>query len=153
VINSPIVLPAFLRALALGIFLLFLATAVPPAILQSGGRVLWAASLAKEDEETARRRFLGEPWARSIDEIRQVIPPDGEYLLASAEGTEDTYWIRFELAPRRALFLGRWSQLPAGALLPPGPRWVVVAFEEPRPPLLMTREAFLRRIDRSRGGS
>jgi hypothetical protein len=147
------VLPAFLRSLAAGIFLLFLATAVPPAIQQSGGRVLWGASLAGEDPQAARRRFLGEPWARAIDEIRQVIPPDGEYLLASAEGAEDTYWIRFELAPRRALFLGRWSRLPAGALLPPGPRWVVVAFEEPRPPLLLTREEFLRRVDRSRGGS
>ena len=30
---------------------------------------------------------------------------------------------------------------------------VVVAFEEPRPPLLLTREEFLRRLDRSRGGS
>ncbi len=151
-INSPIVLPAFLRSLAAGIFLLFLATAVPPAILQSAGRIVWAASLAGEDPPAARRRFLGEPWTRAVDEIRRVIPPDGEYLLASAEGAEDTYWVRFELAPRRPLFLGRWSRLPAGTLLPPGPRWVVVAFEEPQPPLLLTREDFLRRLDRPRGG-
>ena len=44
-----------------------------------------------------------------------------------------------------------FSRLPRGAILPPGPRWVVVAFEEPEPPLLLTREDFLRRLDRPQG--
>jgi hypothetical protein len=140
-----------LRSLAAGIFVIFLATAVPPAILQSAGRVVWAAFLAREDTRQARRRFLGEPWARAVDEIRRVVPRDGEYLLVGGVANEDTYWVRFELAPRRALFLGLWSRLPRGATLPPGPRWVVVAFEEPEPPLLLTREDFLRRLDRPQG--
>jgi len=154
-INSSIVLSSFLRAFALGLFLLFLATAVPPAVLQSGGRVLWAILRAREGPLEARQRFLGKPWTQAIDEIRREIPRDGEYLLVCGQASEDTYWVRFELAPRRALFPGCWSRLPRNAawLRNPAavPPWVVVAFEEPRPPILLTREGFLRRLDRAQG--
>ena len=64
--------------------------------------------------------------------------------------------MRFELAPRRARFLGLLRDLPDGETLrrrlPPGDSPVVVAFLEGRPPVLLDRESFLRELDRLHGG-
>jgi hypothetical protein len=62
--------------------------------------------------------------------------------------------VRFDLAPRRARYLGLLSEmaghhLPGDALaerLAAGPRWVVVAYADRQPPLLIEREAFLRQL-------
>lgn len=149
-----------LRAVALGIFALFLVLAAPPAVSRSAKWVVQAASVAGDDLATARRRALGEPWVSAIAEIRRAVPRDGDYLLVNGgmEWEGGPYWVRFDLAPRRARFLGVWSELPDSATLrrslPPGPRWVVIAFREPQPPILMAREDFLRALDdRSHGGA
>jgi hypothetical protein len=146
------------RAVALGIFLLSAAFAIPPAVSRTVRWVGQAASVAGEDLATIRRRFLGDPWVSAIEEIRRTIPRDGEYLLVNG-GTKwggGPYWVRFDLAPRRARFLGLWSELPAAEALrrrlPPGPRYVVIGFREPQPPILIEREDFLRLLERSHGG-
>jgi hypothetical protein len=155
VINSPAVFAfagSVLRAVALGVFALYFALAVPPTLLRCVRWTRQAAALAGEDPLAARRRFLTPPYAARIDAIRRTIPRDGEYLLVDG-GTElegGAYWVRFELAPRRARWVGRLSELPDAATLrgtlPPGPRWLVIAFRDPVPPILMEREEFLRRL-------
>ncbi len=148
-----------LRGVALGVFALSIAFAIPSAVSRTVRWVGQAASVAGEDLSTVRRRYLGDPWVSAIDEIRRAIPRDGEYLLVNG-GTKwggGPYWVRFDLAPRRARFLGLWSELTdAGALrgrLPEGLGYVVIAFREPQPPILMRREDFLRALDRSHGGN
>jgi len=64
------------------------------------------------------------------------------------------YWVRFDLAPRRALFLGRQRNLPGPQRLqsriPAGVRWVVVASGSAMPPKLLIREELLREAARRR---
>ena len=146
------------RALALGAFALFLFQAGTSAVLRSGRWIGRAVSLAGHDQAAVRRGVRGASYVEAIERIRRIIPRGGEYLLVRG-GTEwegGAFWVRYELAPRRARFLGVWGELAAERSqrrkLPPGPRWVVVAFSEPRPPVLMRREEFLRALDRSHGG-
>jgi hypothetical protein len=144
----------------LGVFAVYLLLAMPPAVSRTVRWVVQAASVAGEDLAAGRRRALGEPWVSAVEEIRRRIPPDGEYLLVNGgqEWEGGPYWVRFDLAPRRARFLGLWSELPTSGVLRRGlpsdpPRWVIVAFREPQPPILVEREAFLRELDRYHGGS
>jgi hypothetical protein len=142
-----------LRAAALALLAVSLLAALPLTAIRVGRRISEVVSLAGEDARSARVRVLGASQAAALDAIRQIIPPDGEYLLVEGgEGWEGaTYWVRFDLAPRRARFAGRLKDIMAGpsqrALsLPAGPRWVVVAF--PRDPaVLLDRDDFLRRLE------
>jgi hypothetical protein len=147
------------RALALGVFALFLVHSGYLTASRAAAGIAQAASLAGEDSRAIRRRTLGPSYVRAIERLRRAIPRDGEYLLVRDVTEGDgggAYWIRFELAPRRARFLGDWTGLPDGRTLrrelPPGPCQVIIAFTEPRPPVLMDREDFLRALDRSHGG-
>jgi hypothetical protein len=139
-----------LRALALALFAAALVLAVPEAAEIAGKRIVLAVSRLGEDSHQARRRFLGPDYVAAVDEIRRVIPPGGEYLLADG-GTERqgaAVFLRYELAPRRARFVGRlrdvrdpaqWaSKFPPGS---PGPRWVVVAYPG-KPAALVDRADF-----------
>lgn len=147
---------AVLRVLALGAFFWFLVSALPQTFRYARYRIVLAASTLGEDPALERRRILGERWVRAIDGIRRTIPADGEYLLVNGgkDWEAGPYWVRFELAPRRARFLGRLTELPDGSTLrgslPPG-RYVVIAYREPLPPRLMEREVFLRALDRRHG--
>jgi hypothetical protein len=153
VINTSAVLsfagPVF-RAVALGVFALHFALAIPAMVRWTVRWVGWAVPVAGEDPLAARRRCLTAPYAFAIERIRRTIPRDGEYLLVNGGTVREggPLWVRFELAPRRARFLGRMAELPEAdtlrRTLPPGPRWVVIAFRETKPPILMEREEFLR---------
>jgi hypothetical protein len=147
------------RALALGAFALFLVHSGCLTGLQAAGTITRAAALADEDLAAVRRRMLGPSYVRAIERLRRDIPRDGEYLLVRDVTEGDgggAYWVRYELAPRRARFLGDWNRLPDGRTLrrrlPPGPRLVVIAFTEPRPPVLMDRDDLLSALDRAHGG-
>jgi len=147
------------RALALGAFAIFLAHSGYWTLFRVSNCMRQAAPLFNEDTLAIRRRTLGPSYVRAIERLRREIPRDGEYLLVRDVTEGDgggAYWVRFELAPRRARFLGDWTALPDGRTLrrklPPRPRQVIIAFTEPRPPLLMDREDFLRALDRSHGG-
>jgi hypothetical protein len=145
------------RALALGAFVVFLAHSGYWTLFRVTSCIRRAAPLAGEDTLAIRRRTFGSAYVRAIEQIRRRIPRDGEYLLVR-DVTEGggVFWVRFELAPRRARFIGDWNELPDARTLrrelPPGFRQVVIAHTVPRPPILMDREAFLRALDRSHGG-
>jgi hypothetical protein len=133
-----------LRALVLALFAASLLVALEQAAKRSRVRIVQAVSHLGEDSRQARRRTLGARWVAAEEEIRRAVPADGEYLLV--DGGEEregaTLFLRYQLAPRRARFAGRLSEVadPPGwaASLPAGARWVVVAFPG-KPPVLVGR--------------
>jgi len=151
-----------LRAVALALLAVSLLAALPLAVLRVGRRLVEVVPLAGEDARGAHVRMLGAAAADALDSIRSTIPPGGDYLLL--DGGEEvqgaTYWVRFELAPRRARYVGRLSEMsgPSGPFQrlrqalsqPGGPRWVVVAFPGD-PAVLIDRGDLLRRMDASHG--
>jgi len=144
------------RAVALALLAAALLAALPLTATRVARRLSEVVSLAGEDARSAHVRVLGASAAAALDVIRQAIPEDGEYLLV--DGGEElqgaTYWVRFELAPRRARYVGRLSEMAGPARrpwrLPAGPRWVVVAFPR-RPAVLLDRGDFLREMELSHG--
>jgi hypothetical protein len=138
-----------LRALILTLLAASLLVALPPAGTRVRLRIAEAASRLGEDSRQARRRVLGAAWVAAEEEIRRAVPPDGEYLLVDAgeERQGATLFLRYQLAPRRARFAGRLSEVADlsrwAASLPAGPRWVVVAAPR-RPPVLVDRAALPR---------
>ena len=146
------------RTVTLALLAVSVLAAVPLTVLRVGRRIAETVPLAGENARGARERLLGAPVVKSLDAIRRAIPatsPNNEYLLV--DGGEEpegaTYWVRFELAPRRARFVGRlseMSEMQAPPSLPPGPRWVVVAFPD-GPAALLDRDDFLRRLEPPNG--
>lgn len=86
---------------------------VAPASLE---RVVEAAAHARETELAASNRLFGPDFAVSIESIRQALAEGEPYLLV--DGGEPweggPYWVRFALAPRAAVFLGRLGQVRPG---------------------------------------
>jgi uncharacterized membrane protein YhdT len=90
------------------------------------------------------------------EEIARAIPAGGEYLIV--DGGEErqgaTLFLRYQLAPRRARFAGRLSEVADpprwAASLPAGARWVVVAYSD-RPPVLVGRADFPRWLEETLG--
>src|SRR5262245_50639918 len=117
-INRPAVLRfagSTFRALALGVFALFLLHAGAATAARVYGWITQTSSLAGEDAFTIRRRMLGISYVRMVERLRRTIPRDGEYILVRGKGENEgggSYWVRFELAPRRARYLGPWEELP-----------------------------------------
>ena len=149
------------RAVTLGLLGLFLLTAGVAAALHTSLRLSQAVALVGEDSAGARRRVQGEAYMDAIEEIRRTIPRDGEYLLVDGgeERQAAPFWVRFDLAPRRARFVGalREGELrdlpgpgPLVARMPASSRWVVIAFYG-RPPILIDRETFLLRLGEGSG--
>jgi len=127
----------------------------PLAALRVARRIGEVVLLAGEDSRVAHARVLGAAAADALDSIRRTIPPNGEFLLldGGAEWQGATYWVRFELAPRRARYAGRLSEIAEAGKnwsLPAGPRWVVIAFPHD-PTILLDRDDFLRRMDAKHG--
>ncbi|HEV7784394.1 MAG TPA: hypothetical protein VGQ28_03590 [Thermoanaerobaculia bacterium] len=152
-------LPRFgsaLRALILALFAASLLVSLGQAAKRSRVRFVLAASHLGEDSRQARRRVLGARWLAAEEEIARAIPAGGEYLLV--DGGEErqgaTLFLRYQLAPRRARFVGRLSEVggPArwAASLPAGARWVVVAYPG-RPPVLVGRADFPRWLEGTLG--
>jgi len=137
------------RVSILALFAVALLVATPQAWRNARVRIVQAASRLGEDSRQARRRALGAAWVDAEEEIRRAVPPDGEYLLVDggAERQGATLFLRYQLAPRRARFAGRLSEVVESprwvASLPAGPRWVVVAYPG-RPPVLVDRSALPR---------
>jgi hypothetical protein len=148
-----------LRAMALALLAVSLLAALPLTALRVARRIGEVVPLAGEDSRGAHARVLGAAAADALDAIRRTIPPNGDYLLldGGAEWQGATYWVRFELAPRRARYAGLLSETSglSGASgprrsLPAGPRWVVIAFPHD-PAVLLDRDDFLRRMDTRHG--
>jgi hypothetical protein len=144
-----------LRAASLALLAISLLAALPLTALRVGRRILEVVPLAGENARGAHARVLGVSAAHALDSIRRTIPPGGEYLLldGGAEWQGATYWVRFELAPRRARYAGRLAEIAESGhewSLPAGPRWVVIAFPHD-PAVLLDRNDFLRRMDTKHG--
>jgi hypothetical protein len=153
VIESTAVLSRIFRAIVLALFAASLLLVLPEMAEIAGKRIAQAVSRLGEDSRQARRRFLGPAYVVAVEEVRRAIPPDGEYLLVDGgqERQGAALFLRYELAPRRARFVGRlrdpsrWA-----ARLPHGPRWVVVAYPD-RPAVLVDRADFPRWVERAVG--
>lgn len=98
-----------------------------------------------EDPATARRRVFGTPYAEAIEGIRRALPPDYAYVIVNMDEEDDGFplWVRYDLAPRHAIYLGRLSQLPPNLkrVLPRQP--LVLTYGSRLPPQLITRRDFL----------
>jgi hypothetical protein len=143
--------PRLMATLALLIFLGFLAVAVPIALMRSTGEARAALDLADETAFQRRTRTFGVAYTDAIEAIRTAIPRDGAYLLFNGDDTEEggPLWVRFDLAPRRAIFLGRLSDAGSAPRVkrraPRAARWVVIAYGPYRAPVLMERHELLSR--------
>ncbi len=142
-----------LDVLAVALAVLFFAAAIPPALQRTCQLLQAEAALAGESLTASRARMYGPAYVQAIDQIRAAIDPDEPYLLVEAGGPRQggVYWVRYDLAPRRAIFLGRLDELTPrdlrriqGANL----RHVVVALGPGPPPRLFDRFAFRDLLDR-----
>ncbi len=61
----------------------------------------------KDDEAAARRRLYGDEYAAGLERAIEAVPRSGSYRLVDGSGSAgDGVFIRWELAPRRALLSG-----------------------------------------------
>lgn len=145
------------RWAALSFVALYGAAALPGAMRRSGAALRDAVVRRGETRDQARERVFGVDYAAGIERARAAIPLAGEYLLFDAGALEQgaANWVRYDLAPRRAVRggpiarLGRPERL--RERLRRAPEVCVVA----RPgdaPLVMGREAFLDWLGRGAAG-
>lgn len=136
--------------LALGLFAIHLGFSMFEAARASGRtlRLLYLAHGETPFEE--RSHAYGPEYVRAIAAIRRAIPEDGAYILLSgvSEAEGAPYWVKYDLAPRRAVYLGEVRSLqPVDRLrkrMPRAARWVVIAYGDYRPPVLVERFKFVQ---------
>ena len=139
-------------ALALLLFGLFLAVAVPLTAWRAAQTLAGALRAAGESPLEQRRHLFGPAYADGIEAIRRAIPPDGAYLLVNGATADEgaRLWVRFDLAPRRPVFAGglRGLRNPRRQQerIPADLAWVVVARGRGGAPELMDRQQFLARL-------
>lgn len=137
---------------ALVLFGLFLAVAVPWAGYKSARAVWHALHQLDETPYQARSRTFGPGYTDSIAEIRRTIPPGGAYLLLNGDDRDEggPIWVRFDLAPRRAVYLGKLKDVTTADRLrrraPKAARWVIIARGPYHPPVLIERFRFMRQL-------
>jgi hypothetical protein len=138
---------------AAGMLVVFLVAALPGALQEAWSEVHSAAH-DHENLTEARIRIFGDSYIRAIDEIRRALPADESYLVVEggSGALGGTYWVRYDLAPRRAVYLGRLSELTSAdevrRRLTANLRHVVVAYSTAKPPRLYDRYRFVQEIDR-----
>ena len=117
----------------------FLAAGIPNALAVSRKSIKAAGRERSLSADESLARMRGPEYVAAIRRIREELPADSEYLLLGAPGGADVF-VRFDLAPRRAVFGGatadishnvtssRLHELPAWTVIPrldgPGPRLV-----------------------------
>lgn len=118
--------------LALGALAGFILYRLPLAIHTSHQCLKDGMKYGAEDFASTRSRYLGKLYVEAIWKIREVIPPNEEYFIVEGTDNEMTsYFVRFDLAPRPCLFLGRVKDLKRDFSLRRRPmdlpRYVVIA--------------------------
>lgn len=137
--------------IALSLFGLLLAVSLAWSAGRSVRRIWWAFAFAGETPLEERSRHFGPQYAQAIEEIRRTIPRDEVYALVDADRAEEgsVLWVRFDLAPRRAIYLGFLHDLreprTVRQRLIREARWIIVASVR-RPPVLYERQEFLRKV-------
>lgn len=131
---------SFLATLAL-----FLILGAPTALMKSLRRVKQGWDLRHEAFIESRKRLFGAEYVDGIEAIRKSIPPDGEYLLVREQGADDEaeLWVRYDLAPRRAVFLDQSvfslarGETPSRGAVEAVPQLAVIARDRGKAPQLV----------------
>jgi hypothetical protein len=120
----------------------FLVLHLPAALADSWSRVRDAWRDRALDADSALARMRGPEYVAALHRIREVLPADSEYLLLAAASGADVF-VRFDLAPRRAIFGGKAKDVADNvtpAKLPTLPEWTIIPLlDPPGPRLVKTR--------------
>jgi hypothetical protein len=142
------------RLLGLAGVALFTAASLRPAFSHARERLSAAVAHRGESREEGRRRCLGAGFIDRVDHLRAELGPREPYYLVEGGDPKDggALMVRFELAPRPAAFLGRFSRLAAASPLrrqiASRIHRVVVAFRPGQPPLDWQRFELLAAVAR-----
>lgn len=148
---------SLISSLALGLFVVYLAVATPWALLKAARSALLSFRVAGETPLEERLRTYGPMYSNGIEKIRRTIPENGAYLLINGDPKEEggPLWVKFDLAPRRAVFLGKLDEIDDADRLrkriPRAARWVVIAYGPYGQPELIERFRFVKRIQEQQG--
>lgn len=148
-----------LATLALVLLAVHLGMAVPRALLRSSWEVRNLIATRHETPFEKRVRSFGPGYTQAIEQIRRKIPPDGAYLLINSHPDFEEggpLWVKYDLAPRRAVYLGKLDDLGSADRLrrrmPRAARWVVIAHGPYDPPVLVERHVFVKQLEERTGG-
>src|SRR5262249_43860854 len=105
------------RLLGLASVALFAAISLRPAFSRAGERLARALANRPQSAAPGPRRCLGAAFIAQADRLRGELAPGNPYYLVEGDDPKrgGALLVRFELAPRPALFLGTFSKLAAGA--------------------------------------
>lgn len=148
---------SLLATLALGLFAVYLVLSVSQAAFETAKNGVLLFRTRGETPLQERSRVYGPVYAHAIETIRRTIPRDGAYILVNGESEEQggQFWVKFDLAPRRAVYLGELGTLASVDRLrkrmPRAARWVVIAYGSYRPPVLIERYKFVQERKRRKG--
>lgn len=150
-------LRSLLAVLALGLFAVFLVVSASKAAWESAETIALFYEARGESSFHERSRAYGPIYTHEIEVIRRTIPRDGAYVLFNGRPEEEggPLWIKFDLAPRRAIFLGDLDDIGDVERLkkriPRAARWVVIAYGSYDRPVLIERYKFIRSLKEKRG--
>jgi hypothetical protein len=143
--------------LALGLFAIYLAVSLSRAAIETAKNGILLYRTRYDTPLQDRSYAYGPVYTHEIEKIRRTIPRDGAYLLINGDPTEHggPFWIKFDLAPRRAVYLGDLDGLGRVDRLkkrmPRAARWVVIAYGPYRRPVLIERYKFVRELKEREG--
>jgi hypothetical protein len=139
-----------LSTLALGLLAVFLAVSLSKAAIETARNGFLLYVLRGETPFQERVRCYSSAYTEEIANIRRTIPRDGAYILINGDFNEQggPLWVKFDLAPRRAVYLGELDKLDNVERLkkriPRAARWVVIAYGPYRRPVLIERYKFVQ---------
>ena len=124
-------------------FAAFILSRVVPAVDASLARIRHAGRNAAESEDSALERFRTPEYVAALRRMRETIPRDAAYSLMPGDGGHGEYFVRFDLAPRRPVYLENPEKVPEGAFSEGAPGWVVVSrIDPPGPEVFPAAEIF-----------
>ena len=143
--------------LALGLFAVFLAVSLSRAAVETAKNGVLLYRTRHDTPLQDRSHAYGPVYTHEIEKIRRTIPRDGAYILINGDPGEHggPFWVKFDLAPRRAVYLGDLDNLGSVDRLkkrmPRAARWVVIAYGPYRRPVVIERYRFVQERERLRG--
>jgi hypothetical protein len=123
-------------------FAAFVVPRIVPAVNASLARFRHAGRHAAESEDAVLARFRTPEYVAAIRRIRETIPRDAAYFLVPGGPDDGKYFVRFDLAPRRAIVLEIPDETPDGASSEGAPGWVVLPRIDPPGPEVFTTAVF-----------
>lgn len=150
-------LRSLLALVALGLFTVFLAVSTFRAAFETAKDIALLYQARGETPFQERSRAYGPVYTHEIEVIRRAIPRDGAYILINGRPDEEggPLWVKFDLAPRRAVYLGYLGDLGDVERLkkriPRAARWVVIAYGSYERPVLIERYKFVRSLKEKQG--